>query len=437
MINRGASMQYANWSEKLGNPEWFIKDRFGMFIHFGLYSLAARHEWLMTTEEIHPDKYINYFEQFNPELMDMKEIAKKAKATGMKYAVFTTKHHEGFSLWDTKYSDYKITNTSYKRDLVKEFVNAFRSEGIKIGFYHSLIDWHHEEFTIDGLHPLRNDAEARKTNKQRDMNKYLEFLKNQVRELLTDYGKIDYFWFDFSYGHRDWGWSQGKGHEDWKSKEILELVLELQPEILVNDRLDLDIGVITPEQYQPEKPLEKNGKPVIWEACQAMKPTWGYDRDATEWKSSEILLKMLIDTVSNDGNFLLNIGPTGKGDLDYREDSRLEAIGKWMRYNGESIYGATQSEYKAPKDCRYTQVDNKIYLHVFSWPLRHIHLQGLAGKIKYAQLLHDNSEIHFREFDPEEVITSTETLIDKDSVMIELPVEKPDVLIPVIELTLK
>lgn len=430
--------QYANWTERLGDPTWLLNDRLGLFIHFGLYSMAARHEWLMTTEQIHPEDYRKYFDHFNPELMDMRALARKAKETGMKYAVLTTKHHEGFALWDTQYSDYKITSTPFKRDLVKEYVEAFRAEGLKVGFYYSQIDWHHPDFTLDGLHPLRDNQAARSLSDQRNMKHYINYLKAQVTELLTNYGQIDYIWFDFSYAHRDWGWSKGKGRQDWQSEEILDLVLSLQPDILINDRLDLGIGVVTPEQYQPEKPLERNGQPVIWEACQAMKPTWGYDRDATEWKSSEVLIKMLIDTVANNGNLLLNVGPNAKGELDIREEARLNEVGQWMKYHQRAIYGAGISEFETPKDCRYTQVgDKRLYLHIFSWPLRHIHLKNLAGKVAYVQFLHDHSEIYFREFDPNEVITSTETLIDQQSIMLELPVEKPSVLVPVIEIILK
>lgn len=431
-------MEYANWDNRLGNPEWFLHDRFGMFIHFGLFSLAARHEWLMTTEQINREDYQVYFEQFDPELMDMKELAKTAKETGMKYVVLTTKHHEGFALWDSKLTDYKITNTPFGRDLVREFVEAFREVGIKIGFYHSLIDWYHEDFTVDGLHPMREVETEVSKNSQRDMNRYLEYLKGQVTELLTEYGKVDYLWFDFSYGHRDWGWSKGKGDGDWRSEEILNMVMKLQPDILVNDRLDLGIGVVTPEQYQPDKPMERDGNPVIWEACHAMKPTWGYDRDASEWKSSEMLLKMLIDTVSNNGNLLLNVGPNGKGELDPREAARLKDISAWIKRNGKALYGAGKSPYIEPKDCRYTQVgEDKLYLHLFSWPLRHVHLKGLAGKIKYVQFLHDHSEVFYREFDPDEVITSTETTIAVSDAVLELPVKSPDTLVPVLEITLK
>ncbi|MBD1383077.1 alpha-L-fucosidase [Metabacillus arenae] len=429
--------KYANWPAQYGDPEWFLHDRFGLFIHFGLYSPAARHEWFMTHEKIHPDGYRKYFEHFEPDLLNAKEWARTAKQAGMKYFVITTKHHEGFALWDTRLSDYKVSNTSIKRDLLREIIDAFRGEGLKVGLYHSLIDWYHPEFTLDGLHPQRNDEDFKEENINRNMNKYLDLLHGQVRELLTDYGKIDYIWFDFSYPHRDWGWSKGKGANDWQSEKLEKMVLDLQPDILINDRLDLNRGVTTPEQYQPNEPVEKDGLPVIWEACQTMNGTWGYHRDNLDWKSTGMLLKMLIDTVSKNGNLLMNVGPNGRGEFDSRSILRLQGIGEWMRLHSRSIYGAKHSEYKAPIDCRYTQNGNRLYLHIFSWPFRHIHLEGLDGKVKYAQLLNDASEVHFREFDPEEVITSTETKIDIHSVVLDLPVQKPDVLVPVVELFIK
>ena len=203
---------------------WFLEDRFGLFIHFGLYSNAARHEWVMNHEEISPDAYRKYFETFDPDLFDAKAWARAAKAAGMKYVVLTVKHHEGFCLFDSKLTDYKITNTPFKRDLVREYVDAFRAEGLKIGFYYSLIDWHHPEFPIDGYHPMRNNLEFRKAAANRDIAKYRDYLFGQVRELLTNYGKIDYLWFDFSYANKDWGWSKGKGPADWHSEELMTLV---------------------------------------------------------------------------------------------------------------------------------------------------------------------------------------------------------------------
>jgi len=440
MCSKQATQSFANWPENYGNPDWLIHDRFGMFIHFGLYAIAARHEWVMTYEKIHPDTYRKYFENFNPDLFDAQAWARYAKEAGMKYVVLTTKHHDGFALWDSKLTDYKVTNTPFKRDLLREFVEALRSEGLKVGFYHSLIDWYHHEFPVDGLHPQRDDEDFKEAAADRDMNKYVDFLHGQVRELLTDYGKIDYMWFDFSYPDKDWGWAKGKGASDWQSEKLERMILDLQPHILLNDRMDLSRGVRTPEQYQPNEPLEENGLPVLWEACQTMNGTWGYHRDNLDWKPADLLIKMLIDTVSKNGNLLLNIGPNGRGEFDHRSIERLTAIKDWMHLHDRSIYGAGHSNYIAPTDCRYTQKGNKLYLHILAWPFGHIHLKGLAGKVAYAQLLNDGSEITFKE--PDQSNTQKEhshmdTAIAEDSIALNLPVQKPNVIIPVIEITLK
>ena len=172
-----------------GDTAWFKHDRFGMFIHWGLYAMPARHEWIKYRELIAEEHYDKYFKYFDPDLYDPKDWARRAKAAGMKYAVFTAKHHEGFCMWDTKYTDYKCTNTKAGRDFVREFVDAFRAEGIRIGFYYSLIDWHHPEFPLDRFHPRRTDANAPELDKGRDMHKYAEYMRNQVEELLTNYGK--------------------------------------------------------------------------------------------------------------------------------------------------------------------------------------------------------------------------------------------------------
>lgn len=185
-----------------GNTKWFMHDRFGMFIHFGLYTMSARHEWIKKTEEISEEKYQKYFDYFNPDMLDAVEWAREAKKAGMKYVVLTTKHHEGFCLFDSKYTDYKITNTAYKKDLVKEYVDAFKAEGLKVGLYYSLLDWHHPHFPIDRKHPRRNDPMAEQMDKGRDVKIYAEYMRNQVTELLTNYGKIDILWFDFSYSKR-------------------------------------------------------------------------------------------------------------------------------------------------------------------------------------------------------------------------------------------
>ena len=182
----------------VGDTSWFVEARLGMFIHWGLYALPSRHEWVASQEQIPPEAYQKYFERFNPTLYDPRQWAKAAREAGMKYVVLTSKHHEGFCLWDSAYTDYKATNTPYGKDLLQPFVEAFRAEGLRVGFYYSLLDWHHPDFPIDVFHPLRNHPDVAKLNAGRDIRRYAEYMRNQVRELLTQFDP-DILWCDFSY----------------------------------------------------------------------------------------------------------------------------------------------------------------------------------------------------------------------------------------------
>ncbi len=418
---------------------WFQHDRFGMFVHFGLYALPARHEWVMTWEKRTSEDYAKYFEYFDPDLFDPLDWARQAKQAGMKYVVLTTKHHDGFCLWDSALTDYKTTSTPFGRDLVAEYVTALRAEGLRVGFYHSLIDWHHPDFTIDGHHPQRDHPDVQALNASRDMNRYRDYLHGQVRELLTNYGQIDYLFFDFSYdvlGDVVWG---GKGAADWAAEELLALVRELQPNILVNDRLGIDGDFVTPEQYQPSQPMKNDdGGPVIWEACQTLNGSWGYDRDNLAYKTPDLLVRMLIDGVSKDGNLLLNVGPTGRGNLDPRAGESLQQIGEWMKLHERSIRGAGASSLTPPSDARYTQRGNRLYLHLFAWPLEHVHLPDLAGKVAYAQLLNDASEVQQILTDPHAKAANMEMGGQPPGTLtLKLPIRRPDVLVPVVELFLK
>ncbi|MHA7986675.1 alpha-L-fucosidase [Rathayibacter sp. CAU 1779] len=419
--------------------DWFVHDRFGLFVHWGLYSLGARHEWLMNRERIQVAEYEKYARHFEPDLYDPAEWAEQAKRAGMKYVVLTTKHHEGFCLWDSKLTDYTVMNTPYGKDVVREYVDAVRGAGLKVGFYHSLIDWHHPDFPIDGHHPRRDDADAAAQNEHRDIARYRDYLHGQVRELLTEYGQIDYLFFDFSYEHSDhadiWG---GKGAAAWASEELLALVRELQPGILVNDRLGIPGDFVTPEQYQPTAPMEVDGMLVPWEACQTINGSWGYYRDNHNDKSADMLVRMLIDGVSKNGNLLLNVGPTGRGDFDPTASATLERIGTWMRRHSRSIYGAGPSDFTPPADVRYTQRGNRLYAHLFAWPFENLHLPGLAGKVEYAQLLDDASELGMRVIDPS--LRAQNTGIGgqpEGTLTITLPVTRPDVIVPVVELFLR
>lgn len=407
-----------------GNTEWFVHDRFGMFIHWGLYALPARHEWIKNIEKITEEKYQKYFEYFDPDMYDPREWARAAKKAGMKYAVLTTKHHEGFCLFDSAYTDYKATNTKAGRDLVREYVDAFREEGLKVGFYYSLIDWHHPDFPIDPLHPRRDDDNIDELNKGRDIRRYAEYMRNQVTELLTNYGKIDILWFDFSYSDSEYRGMKGKGKLDWEAEELIATARRLQPEIIIDNRTEIEQDLWTPEQYQPTDWIrDDDGNRVVWEACQTFSGSWGYHRDESTWKTPEMLIRMLVNTVSCGGNLLMNVGPTARGYFDDRAVNALDAIGSWMKYNSRSIYGCTQSEFKAPADVRYTQKEGRLYVHLYAYPYRHLRLPGLADKVDYAQFLHDNSEIFFEEKDGD--------------IVLELPYVKPNQIVPVVELMLK
>ncbi|WP_236652740.1 alpha-L-fucosidase [Chitinophaga vietnamensis] len=416
-------------AQKEKRMAWWTHDRFGMFIHWGLYALPARHEWVKHNERLTNEQYQTYFDLFNPNQFDPKAWAKQAKAAGMKYAVLTTKHHEGFCLFDSRYTDYKATNTPAKRDLVREFVDAFRAEGIKVGFYYSLIDWHHPDFTIDDVHPQRVDTDKGNTyaqlNKGRDMNKYRQYLRNQLTELLTQYGKIDILWLDFSYPGK-----YGKGKDDWDAVNLLKMIRKLQPGIIVDNRLNLDeyedgADFLTPEQVKVAELAQYRGK--TWETCQTFSGSWGYYRDENSWKSTHELLELLIGSVSGGGNLILNVGPTARGNFDYRAQKALANIGEWMKGNSEAIYGCTfaPDDFKTPENTRltYNPAAKRLYVHLMEYTPRLV-LPGYKGRVKYAQLLHDDSEVKIT------------TANDKDLAII-LPDKKPEVEIPVVELVLE
>ncbi|MBN1220500.1 MAG: alpha-L-fucosidase [Anaerolineae bacterium] len=419
-----------------GDSSWFTHNRFGMFIHWGLYALPARHEWVKSREEISDENYQPYFDHFNPTLYDPQQWARTAREAGMKYVVITTKHHEGFCLWDTHYTDYKVTNTPYGKDLIAPFVDAFRAEGLHIGFYYSLLDWHHPDFPIDVYHPLRNHPDAAEMNKSRDMTVYAEYMRNQMRELLTNFGQIDELFCDFSYPDRVYQGLPGKGRADWESEKLVKLIRELQPKIMLNNRLDLPDAAdfYTPEQIQPPSWIHINGQPVLWETCQTFSGSWGYHRDEETWKSPSQLIRMLVNTVACGGNLLMNVGPTARGTFDQRALDALAVYRDWLAVNSDSIYGCTQSEFTAPPDCRLTQNGKKLYAHVFAWPFIHLLLAGLTDRVEYAQFLHDGSEILMNAI-PDWQLEHMQ--IPQDTLVLTLPIKKPNVVVPVIELTLK
>jgi alpha-L-fucosidase len=421
--------------------KWWTDARFGMFIHWGLYALPARHEWVKNQEHITDADYQKYFDHFNPDLFNPQEWARAAKNAGMKYFVVTTKHHEGFCLFDSKFTDYKATKTPYGKDLIKPLLEAMRAEGLKVGFYYSLLDWHHPEYTLDENHPMFGNKEFVENAKNRDQKKYIEYLHNQVRELLTEYGTIDCLFMDFSFPGPN-----GKGRKDWDSERLIKMIRELQPDIIVDDRLDLlDVpggwDYRTPEQFMPPEWVTMNGKRVPWETCQTFSGSWGYYRDEATWKSVRQLVVMLIETVSKGGNLLLNVGPTARGLFDGRATERLKGMGEWMKTNSRSIYGCTQAPeaFKTPANCllTYSPDMKRLYVHVLEWPMGVLALDGFGGKVAYAQLLNDASEVKFSESVETGYLPGKSEGRASNTLILRLPVRQPDITVPVIELFLK
>ncbi len=282
---------------------------------------------------------------------------------------------------------------------MKEYVEAFRAEGIKVGFYYSLIDWHHPDFTLDKYHPQWGQVKREEFDKGRDMARYRKYLIDQVTELLTNYGRIDIIWYDFSYPCAD-----GKGRDDWDSAAIYSLTKKLQPHIIIDNRLDLNdvpggTDFITPEQFNPSSWPKLNGKKYAWETCQTFSGSWGYHRDETSWKSAKQSLVSLIAAVAHGGNLIMNVGPTARGEFDYRAEERLGDYAKWMHANARSIYGCTEApeKYKAPEGTLLTwnPETKRLYIHFLYYPAGQLGIT-FGKEIRYAQFLHDASEVTVR-----------------------------------------
>lgn len=383
--------------------KWFMEERFGMFIHWGLYAIPARGEWVMSHEKITVEEYEKLLSQFDPVDYNPKEWARLAKKAGMKYVVMTAKHHDGFCLFDSKLTDYKCTNTLAGRDLVLEFLEAFRAEGIKVGLYFTLIDWHHPDYPKynDLYHPMRGKEEYREETIHFD--RYLEYMHGQIKELVTNYGKLDILWFDFSY--------EDMCGEKWRAAELIEMVRSFQPDVIIDNRLEGSgekNGSITtaeplpysgdfacPEQIIPPEGIkDDHGDMLPWELCATMNNHWGYCAADKAYKTPETIIRKLVECVSKGGNFMLNVGPDAKGNIPRQSTEILTEVGKWMEKNGESVYGCGISEYPKPEWGRYTQKGDTLYAHVFETPLGAMPLYGIdKDRIESIHLVRDGSEV--------------------------------------------
>ncbi len=383
--------------------EWYQQARFGMFIHWGIYAIPARGEWVRSVEEMPEEEYMSFFEEFDPIDFQPKKWAKAAKEAGMKYAIMTAKHHDGFCLFDSELTDFKATNTKAGKDLVKEYLEAFREEGLKVGLYYSLLDWHHPDYPHykDQNHPMRN-CEAQK-DVDRDFNRYLDYMHGQVRELCTRYGKLDIMWFDFSYGEL-------RG-EAWRATELVNMVRGYQPDIIIDNRLEVSgegFGslatdnpsvfagdFVSPEQIIPPQGLKsESGKELVWEACITMNDNWGYCAKDKNFKPASTIIKKLVECVSKNGNLLLNVGPDARGNIPEESLEILREIGIWMKKNSASIYGCKGSGLPKPENGRITGRGNKLFYHVMENAIGSVPLYGISKDlVKSVRLLSDGSEL--------------------------------------------
>ena len=383
---------------------WWREARFGMFIHWGVYAVAAGRwrgltlpgpsEWIMSTARIPVADYEPLASRFNPVKFDAAAFAELARDAGMKYMVITSKHHDGFAMFDSKLTDWDIMDrTPFKRDVIKELAAACPDAGVKFGIYHSILDWHNPD-------------------QKKNFPRYVEYLKGQLKELLTGYGEFGSIFFDGEWIPR---WTTALG------EDLERYVRSFQPNVTINNRIGkratVDQGGYTPGKYiegdydTPENVIPKKLPPRDWETCMTFNDSWGFKQDDHNWKDTGTLIKMLVDCVSLSGNFLLNVGPTAEGIIPEESATRLREMGQWLKRNGEAVYGTTFGPARGWQ-LRSTRKGNKIFLHLFNWPGRLA--VKLGERVKRAYVLSDPAagDLTFRQ--------------NGDLLTIDLPGKRPE-----------
>src|SRR6516165_7595293 len=368
--DKNPSESAAVQADRARRMQWWHQARFGMFIHWGLYSVLGRHEWVMENEGIPVAEYEPLTKRFNPNPDAARAWAKLARQAGQKYMVMTTKHHEGFCQWDTKLTDYCAAKQGPGRDLVREYVEAARAEGLRVGFYYSLMDWHHPDGAL-----CATNEDSRK--------RFVEYTHGLVRELMTNYGKIDVLWYDVSWPLDATG---------WESVRMNEMVFKLQPEIIVNNRNKLQGDFSTPEQHIV---AESGGR--AWEACMTLNDSWGYQAADDNWKSSKTVIRNLISCARDSGNYLLNIGPRGDGSLPEPSVQVLREVGGWMQVNGHTIYESDPCQVRRSNYASFTRSGNTLFMHVHFWPGQYVAISGLMTKVRSAKLVKTGESVAFKQ----------------------------------------
>lgn len=398
-ISSGAQ-DFQNESKKQHDArmQWWRDARFGLFIHWGLYAVPAGQwdtvttygEWIRSQAQISMEVYDSLVFKFNPVKFNAAEWVKTAKTAGMKYIVITSKHHDGFCLFDSKDTDFDVMSTPFKRDILKELSEECHKQGIKLGFYYSIMDWHHPDYI-----PKRDWDNI---SGNADFEKYVQYMKNQLKELLTNYGKISILWFD---GEWESTWSDERG------EDLYNYVRSLQPDIIVNNRVSSSRsgmegftaeGGFAGDFGTPEQQIPATGLPgADWESCMTMNDHWGYNKNDSNWKSSKEIIRLLTDIASKGGNYLLNVGPTAEGIFPSESVGILNEVGNWLNVNGESIYGTASSPFSRLDWGRCTQKkaerNTTLYLHIFDWPANgKLILPGIYNKPLNAYFLNDENK---------------------------------------------
>jgi len=347
--------------------QWWHAAKFGMFIHWGLYSVLGRHEWVMENEGIPVSEYEKLAPQFKPQPNAARAWASLARRAGMKYMVMTTKHHEGFCNFDTRLTDYCAPKQGPGRDLVKEYVDAARGEGLRVGFYYSLMDWHHP----DGARCKTDEAARRR---------FVDYIHGQVKELMTNYGKIDILWYDVAWPLDAAG---------WESVEMNKMVRKLQPDIIINNRSKIPEDFDTPEQR-----IEASANRP-WESCMTLNDSWGYHAADVGWKSPTTVIRNLITCARDGGNYLLNIGPKPDGSIPEESVRILSTVGDWMSKYGATIYDSDNCQPRRGNYESFTRKGNTLYVHVHYWPGETVVIGNLLNKVLSAKLLATNEPVKF------------------------------------------
>jgi len=377
--------------------QWWLDARYGMFIHWGLYAIPARGEWVMYQEHIPHEEYAPLATQFNPKRYDPDAWVRLAKEAGMRYMVLTSRHHDGFSLFDSASSDFTAPKTAAGRDLLREFVEACHRGGMPVGFYYSLLDWRYPAY----FRGPQKDPQGWAT--------LVDYVHAQVRELCTNYGKLDILWYDG-------GWPYTA--DDWRSEELNAMVRQLQPGIIINNRAQLPEDLDTPEQHVA---ASAPGRP--WEACMTLNGSWGYNEADTDWKTPKQVIETLVRCASGGGNLLLNIGPKADGTVPPESERILRQVGDWLKINGASIYGTDRSPFSTSTGMTTLKGDT-VFAHVLRWPGRQLTIPRILNQVRSVHMLHNGESVVFEQ-------RGDRVMLDK------LPARAPDPLDTVIVLELE